>query len=235
MSEDPTPTCEGVPFWLDYPKWEEPNLALVSRLAAMRSCLHWARLCGEWLHQVQVAAFSDPVVARRVPGAVSSFNHTIEIILARWRCWFPDDAPPDLPEKVRWGLPDAHRVVDKAQRHLEEMEQRGEALVDRVQAAIAQIPADPWEFRHGQFRYQAGVWHNLPPVSWKLLRAFVGARGQTLTHDKIGEACTDGHSHDRIYAYVSELNKALRKALNATANPIKPIPRQKAYCLTYAK
>lgn len=88
-----------------------------------------------------------------------------------------------------------------------------------------------WEFAPGRFRYRTEKWHNLSAQNIRLLQAFVAAKGHTLTHSQINKACNDGYVADRHYAYVSELNKVLRRYWNGSNNPIRAIHRQKAYQL----
>lgn len=112
--------------YLEKPRWNEPDTKSVGTVAAMKSLLDWARRESDWFHAADVTDICGQTGMKLREMAAADFSHTIEMILNRWRCWFPDDAPPDLPDRVRYGT-EAHRVVDAAQRCFEEMNRRYEA------------------------------------------------------------------------------------------------------------
>lgn len=122
-------------------RWVEPDIEQVGRLTAMRSLLEWARLQADWFHQVDVAAVTatQPETAENqalLGLARCLFDQSIEVILNRWRHWFPNDPPPELPKfgETRYGT-DAHRVVDKARGHLKALEKENEANWAKINGA----------------------------------------------------------------------------------------------------
>jgi hypothetical protein len=130
MSSETTPPSEHAHFVPHPPAWVEPDIDQVGTLAAMKYVLEYARRAAHYLSQVEVAAYSGPAAENdaTILLARHGFSHTIEVILDRWRRWFPDDPPPNLPEHVRHGTR-AFRVVDEVQRGLVEQERRYDAII----------------------------------------------------------------------------------------------------------
>jgi len=96
----------------------------------------------------------------------------------------------------------------------------------------AEVANGLWEFMPGSFRY-GNDWHEMTPQGLRLLEAFSRAKRLTLTHTQIKEAATGEGDGDRHYAYVADLNKALRKCwkLPKTWKPVVPIRGAGAYRL----
>ncbi len=220
-----------IPVFMDPPTADEPDHTAIGTLAAMKKHLGWARLYAEWLNRVEIAAWREPRGDFYVEGAVISFAHVLEIILDRWRIYFPDDAPPELPV-VAWHGTDAHRAVDAAQRHLATLEQHSDEEFEKMRELIRRALESKtgWEFIPGKFRFNTAQWYDLTTQNLKLLEAFSRDKQHTLTHDAIDNLCSEGYSVSP-YNCISRLNKALCKCWKLKEKPIKAVHRSKAYRL----
>ena len=94
-------------------------------------------------------------------------------------------------------------------------------------------PLDLWEFGVDGFRYKTAAWHKLNKQPLRLLEAFVNARRMTLTIEEVNQAATGDLETDidRPYAYVSELNKELRRIWKVQDNPVHAIRGASTYQL----
>jgi hypothetical protein len=116
----------------------------------------------------------------------------------------------------------------------EEHDRHAERVADEVARRLRpqeMTPPGEWDFSvPGQFRYK-DCWHDLGGQSLRLLKAFVEARRQTLTHHEVRMvACGDDNSN-REHAYVSELNTELKRCWGLEENPVRPVSGDKAYRL----
>jgi hypothetical protein len=101
----------------------------------------------------------------------------------------------------------------------------------RLEGEPATPPTPPppeWDFNiPGSFVYKGERHDNLTNQQLEILGAFARARNHTLTHTDLSAY----GSSLRLYTYISELNKALRRCWKLSENPIRSIPDAQAYCL----
>jgi hypothetical protein len=131
--------------------------------------------------------------------------------------------------------PEVSRLIDRLGSRLDPAE-RGRIALAWLEPMVAtpRVPGEPpagsWEFLPGRFRCGAR-WYDLDGQRLRLLEAFSRARGLTLTHRQITEACADSGDGLRHAAYVSELNKSLMRLWRVSARPVRPVRGRASYRL----
>jgi hypothetical protein len=151
----------------------------------------------------------------------------------------PDPDPPAVREilfrAANLSGPEVSRLIDRLGGRLEPAE-RGRLALAWLEPMVAtpRVPGDPpagtWEFLSDRFRYGAR-WYDLTGQKLKLLEAFARARGLTLSHQEINQACADYGDGLRHTAYVSELNKSLMRLWRVSARPVRPVRGRASYRL----
>jgi hypothetical protein len=138
----------------------------------------------------------------------------------------------DAAARLRQAFPQT--VEDYGPAAKEEHDRHAKRVADEVARRLRHqevMPAGEWDFTiPGQFRYKAR-WHDLGGQSLRLLKAFVEAKRQTLTHHEVRMAACGDDNSNREHAYVSELNTELKRCWGLEENPVRPVPGDKAYRL----